>query len=90
MPGGIISGTGVSTGTGTPTRVPGIAGAFGSGAGNAGAGGGVYGRIEEASALAALTSIGSLPVPSQTTNHRLLGAVRAALAAAVPTTPAQI
>ena len=50
----------------------------------------MYGRIEEASAFAALTSIGSLAVPSQTTNQRLLGVVRAALVAAEPTTPAQI
>ena len=91
QPAGIISGTGVVTGIGTPTRSPGgggTAGALGSGAGAAGGGGGVYGLIDWVSAVAAAVSMGSFAVPSQTTNHRSPGWLRCA--PAVPTTPAQI
>lgn len=89
QPPGIISGTGVSTGIGTPIRLPGAggtAGALGSAAGGAGGGGAAYGRIDCASALAATVSIGSLEVPSHTTNQRLAEECACGLPAA-PTTP---
>ena len=94
QPPGIISGTVVSTGIGTPIRLPGAgggaAGALGSAGGGGGGGGGVYGLMDWASALAAAVSIGSFAVPRYTTNQRSADWLRDALAGAVPTTPAQI